>query len=190
MSTEDAHLTCSAGAGHYKVVYRDVGSATKRSVSSRHKDGINIGPPNHCIQPVDTFGKHFTSATNSYFSTITCAGVETPGPDYTPNSPYWDTGPKHHFGVRLRQKSAETPGPGKISMTVHWTNNTRVFTKGPGAYALQRGPESAQVPIIGEKLYTDNDPGYPAPNAYDIPEATGTGLKKSFGIKHNNASSE
>lgn len=54
---EDAHLTCSTGAGHYKVVYRDVGSATKRSVSSRHKDKINIGPPNSCIQPVDTFGK-------------------------------------------------------------------------------------------------------------------------------------
>ena len=56
MLAEDAHLTCSAGAGHYKVVYRDVGSATKHSASSRHKDGINIGPPNHCIQPVDTFG--------------------------------------------------------------------------------------------------------------------------------------
>ena len=54
---EDAHLTCSAGAGHYKVVYRDVGSATKRSVSSRHRDKINTGPPNSCIQPVDTFGK-------------------------------------------------------------------------------------------------------------------------------------
>ena len=54
---EDAHLTCSTGAGHYKVVYRDTGSATKHSVSSRHKDKINVGPPNSCIQPVDTFGK-------------------------------------------------------------------------------------------------------------------------------------
>lgn len=112
VSAEDAHLTCSTGAGHYKVVYRDVGSATKRSVSSRHKERINVGPPNHCIQPVDTFGKHSTYIYHVY--TITCTGVETPGPDYTPNSPYWDTGPKHHFGVRLRQKSAETPGPGKL----------------------------------------------------------------------------
>ena len=39
-------------------------------------------------------------------------GVETPGPDYTPDSPYWGRGPKHHIGVCLQQKSAETPGPG------------------------------------------------------------------------------
>ena len=45
--------------------------------------------------------------------------------------------------------------------------------------------ESVPAPVIGEKLYVDNDPGYPAPNAYDIPETIGTGLKKSFGIKHN-----
>ena len=63
MLVEDAHLTCSTGAGHYKVVYRDTGSATKHSVSSRHKDKINIGPPNSCIQPVDTFGKLLTSWT-------------------------------------------------------------------------------------------------------------------------------
>lgn len=40
------------------------------------------------------------------------AGVETPGPNYRPNSPYWGRGPEHHFGVRLKEKSAETPGPG------------------------------------------------------------------------------
>ena len=77
-------------------------------------------------------------------------------------------------------------------MSVRQTNETPVFTKGPGVYALWRDPESGQAPIIGEKLYVDNDPGYPAPNAYSIPEATGTGLKKSFGIKYNDdaASSE
>jgi len=55
-SSEDAHLTCSTGAGHYKVVYGDTGSGIKQSVSSRHKDGINIGPPNSSVQPMDTFG--------------------------------------------------------------------------------------------------------------------------------------
>ena len=75
-------------------------------------------------------------------------------------------------------------------MSVHQTNDTAIFTKGPGTYALQYDPESAQTPIIGEKLHIDNDPEYPAPNAYDIPETMGTGLKKSFGIKYNDASSE
>ena len=58
MIAEDAHLTCSTGAGHYKVVYGDFGSGLKHSASSRHKDRINVGPPNSCIQPVDTFSKH------------------------------------------------------------------------------------------------------------------------------------
>ena len=45
--------------------------------------------------------------------------------------------------------------------------------------------------MIGEKLYSDNDPEYPAPNAYKIPESVGTGLKKSFGIMYDDlASSE
>ena len=62
--------------------------------------------------------------------------------------------------------------------------------KGPGAYTLLSDVESAPAPVIGEKLYVDNDPKYPAPNAYSIPETVGTGSKKSFGIKHIEASSE
>ena len=64
--------------------------------------------------------------------------------------------------------------------------------KGPSAYALQGDLESVQAPFIGERLYVDNDPRYPAPNAYCIPETVGTGLKKSFGIKqtYDAASSE
>lgn len=112
MFVEDAHLTCSTGAGHYQVVYRNIGSATKHSVSSRHKDKINIGPPNSCIQPVDTFGKHPTLFKTMLMCHYVHAGVKTPGPDYTPDSPYWDKGPEHNFGIRLWQKSAETPGPG------------------------------------------------------------------------------
>lgn len=115
MYTEDAHLTCSTGAGHYKVVNRNIGSGLKHSASSRHKNGINIGPPNSCIQPVDTFGKHsmLPQLTIVIFMHYCVLGVETPGPDYRPNSPYWGRGPKHHFGVCLQKKSAETPGPGK-----------------------------------------------------------------------------
>ncbi|XP_065909420.1 uncharacterized protein [Dysidea avara] len=151
---EDAHLTCSTGAGHYKVVYGDTGSGIKQSVSSRHKGGINVGPPNSSVQPVDTFG------------------VKTPGPDYRPNSPYWGRGPQHHIGVRLKPKSAETPGPG------------------PGAYALPSDVDSITGPLIGEQLYRENDPEYPAPNAYDIPETVGTGLKKSFGIMYDDVASK
>jgi len=46
--------------------------------------------------------------------TNTGAGFKTPGPDHRPNSPYWGRGPEHHFGNRLKSKSAETPGPGEL----------------------------------------------------------------------------
>ena len=49
-------------------------------------------------------------------------GVETPGPDYRPNSPYWGRGPEHHFGVHLQQKSAETPGPGNCQL-LHYNSD-------------------------------------------------------------------
>lgn len=61
---------------------------------------------------------------------------------------------------------------------------------GPAAYALVSDLQSAKAPLIGERLDMDNDQQYPAPNAYCIPETVGTGLKRSFGIKHNVASSE
>jgi len=67
-----------------------------------------------------------------------------------------------------------------------------IFLKGPTAYTLFSDIKSAKAPLIGEKLYVENDPEYPAPNAYYIPETIGTGLKRSFGIKYDDktASSE
>ena len=53
---ENAHITCSPGAGHYRKVSGDVGSATRRSMSARHRDGVHVGYPNSLIQPVDTLG--------------------------------------------------------------------------------------------------------------------------------------
>ena len=61
------------------------------------------------MQPVDTFGMLLMITLLSHNG----AGVKTPGPDYRPNSPYWGRGPQHHIGVRLKPKSAETPGPGE-----------------------------------------------------------------------------
>lgn len=65
-----------------------------------------------------------------------------------------------------------------------------LHTKGPGAYALPSDVDSIQGPLIGEKLYRDIDPEYPAPDTYDIPETVGTGLKKSFGIMYDTANSK
>ena len=54
---EDAHITCTPGAGHYLVQCGDTGSARKRSMSARHREGIHAGYPNALVQPVDTLGE-------------------------------------------------------------------------------------------------------------------------------------
>jgi len=61
--------------------------------------------------------------------------------------------------------------------------------QGPGAYALPSDVDSIVGPLIGETLYIDTDPHYPAPNIYDIPETVGAGLKRSFGIMYDDAAS-
>lgn len=54
---EDAHLTCSPGAGHYVRTDKVTGRGVKRSMSARHKEGIHAGYPNPLVQPVDTHGR-------------------------------------------------------------------------------------------------------------------------------------
>lgn len=54
---EDAHLTCSPGAGHYVRTDKVTGKGVKRSMSARHKEGIHAGYPNPLVQPVDTHGR-------------------------------------------------------------------------------------------------------------------------------------
>ena len=54
--SEDAHVTDGPGAGHYFRQEGDTGSGVKRSVSARHRDGVNAGYPNPLVQPVDTHG--------------------------------------------------------------------------------------------------------------------------------------
>ena len=56
-TVEDAHLTCSPGAGHYICTDKDTGEGVKQSVSARHKEGIHAGYPNPLVQPVDTHGR-------------------------------------------------------------------------------------------------------------------------------------
>ena len=53
---EDAHITAGPGAGHYLRKYGDTGAGVKRSMSARHREGINAGYPNPLVQPVDTHG--------------------------------------------------------------------------------------------------------------------------------------
>ena len=53
---EDAHVTDGPGAGHYLRQTGDTGSGVKRSVSARHRAGVNAGYPNPLVQPVDTHG--------------------------------------------------------------------------------------------------------------------------------------
>lgn len=56
-TVEDAHLTCSPGAGHYLCTDKDTGEGVKQSISVRHKEGIHAGYPNPLVQPVDTHGR-------------------------------------------------------------------------------------------------------------------------------------
>lgn len=55
-TTENAHITSGPGPGVYQRVYGNTGSATRRSVSARHREGLHVGYPNSLIQPVDTMG--------------------------------------------------------------------------------------------------------------------------------------
>ncbi|XP_064632595.1 uncharacterized protein LOC135490941 [Lineus longissimus] len=49
----------SVGPAGYNVTYKDTGTTGPRlSMSRRHSEGINTGPPNSLVQPVDTIGKH------------------------------------------------------------------------------------------------------------------------------------
>jgi len=74
---------------------------------------------------------HLWYVANNDDYTLLCngAGVKTPGPDYRPNSPYWGRGPQHHIGVRLKPKSAETPGPGEQMVHPALVDNSYHTTK-------------------------------------------------------------
>lgn len=54
---------------------------------------------------------------------------------------------------------------------------------GPAAYSLPT-PASPGT-LIGEKLHTEHDPCYPAPNQYIISDTVCASQAKSFGIKNN-----
>ena len=56
LAIENAHITCSPGAGHYRKISGNIGSGTRRSMSARHREGLHVGYPNSQIQPVDTLG--------------------------------------------------------------------------------------------------------------------------------------
>ena len=88
---EDAHLTCSPGAGQYKLARGDTGSSYKRSLSARHREGLHPGHPNQLVQPVDTLG------------------FKTPGPGLWRDSV---RGTEKTFGMALKQATQETDGPG------------------------------------------------------------------------------
>ena len=93
--TENAHITCSPGAGHYCRVNGDVGMGlnAKRSLSARHREGIHVGYPNSLIQPADTLG------------------FGTPGPALWREA---ERGPERTFGFSLKPSPKEEGqhGPG------------------------------------------------------------------------------
>lgn len=92
---EDAHITCSPGAGHYRRVSGDTGCGIKRSLSARHREGVHAGYPNPLIQPVDTHG------------------FETPGPSVWRGS---ERGVEKSFGIALKPAKLEAESPGKLNM--------------------------------------------------------------------------
>ena len=53
-----AHLTAGVGPGRYKVDNLGIGKEGRRCVvRSRYKEGVQTGPPNALVQPVDTLGQ-------------------------------------------------------------------------------------------------------------------------------------
>lgn len=89
--TEHAHITCGPGAGHYRREYGNTGSATLRSMSARHRQGLQVGYPNLLVQPVDTLG------------------FATPGPALWRES---ERGVKKTFGLALKPALKDNKGPG------------------------------------------------------------------------------
>ena len=104
MHAEDAHFTCSPGAGYYRRASGDTGSGIKRSLSARHRDGVHAGYPNPLIQPVDTHG------------------FETPGPGLWRNS---ERGTEKTFGMALKSAKLEAESPGNLKCEV---KNKLLFT--------------------------------------------------------------
>ncbi|XP_060558425.1 uncharacterized protein LOC132718726 [Ruditapes philippinarum] len=98
----EAEKTASV-LGNYKVDYRATGKdGPKFKMGIRLDSKIVQGPANSLVQPVDT------------------KGVDTPGPNYRPNSSYIGHGPKKSFGVRFKTKNPKGPGPGDYDVpTTH-----------------------------------------------------------------------
>ena len=68
---DDAHINDSVGPLRYNIEHNSVGSyGPGFSMSARHKEGVNAGPPNALVHPVDTQGEEITA--ESYPFTIYC----------------------------------------------------------------------------------------------------------------------
>ncbi|KAK2148734.1 hypothetical protein LSH36_486g06055 [Paralvinella palmiformis] len=146
----NGHLTEGVGSGRYKVNNLGMGSTgPKHVVASRSKEGIQTGPPNCLIQPVDTLVSH----PDVYdFS----SGVATPGPTYKPRS---ERGYKKSIGLPAKEVAAEGPGPAAY--------DTRDKEEQGPAYTIAR-----RVPLAGYGKQREFTPG---PNQYTLPETVGNG---------------
>ena len=101
--------------------YGDTGHhAVKHSIASRHLQGLNVGPPNNKVQPVDTHGanKNKLAISGSDYERSFYVGFNTPGPGYRPNSPYWGRGSQKSFGLKLLYDEPTTPGLGKLDCKI------------------------------------------------------------------------
>ena len=74
-------------------MYGSTGSATKRSLSARHREGVHAGHPNALVQPVDTLG------------------FKTPGPNLWRE---FETGTGKSLSPALKSDKVDTEGPGVI----------------------------------------------------------------------------
>lgn len=96
---------------------------------------------------------------NSLVPPVDTHGFSTPGPcEFRPESEW---GRRPSIGVQLEKNDGSTIGPG------------------PASYSLPR--EQHPAPLIGRRLSTDTDQGFPAPSQYTLPEDSG--LARSFGLK-------
>ena len=57
--SDDSHMNDSVGPMRYNIEHNSVGTyGPGWSISVRHQEGVNAGPPNTLVHPVDTQGKY------------------------------------------------------------------------------------------------------------------------------------
>ena len=154
---KEAHITCSPGAGIYKVATGDFGSGQKKTCSAKYKGRVQAGPPHSLVQPCDT------------------EGFNSPGPGYWPRP---DTGRKPSIGLQLKKDEIDTLGPGPAVYTLPdeevpapligeiLPELSTPHAPGPDAYVIPPYVGTGTRKTFGQKHAERKSPQTPASNHY------------------------